>query len=135
MMPTREELIKEIVVKTSRSGGKGGQNVNKVSTKVEVVFNIPQSILFSDQEKLLLQEKLSNKLDTEGFIHVVAQKERSQLLNKQLAIDKLFNILAQSLVVKKARKPTKIPKAIIEKRLLNKAMTAEKKRNRKDFGF
>lgn len=131
MILDREELLKELTFKTSRSGGKGGQNVNKVSSKVEAIFNIANSSLFSDEQKLLLNERLANKLDSEGNIHVVSQVDRSQLANKEIAIVKLMELLIKSLKVQKKRKPTKIPKAIIEKRLNNKAANSAKKEQRK----
>ncbi len=135
MVPTREELLKEITFKTSRSGGKGGQNVNKVSSKVEVIFNMQNSLLFTPEEQQLLNEKLAKRLDLEGNLHIVSQEDRSQLLNKQQAILKLLTILTRALQVQKKRKPTKIPKAIIEKRLANKSITSSKKENRKKPGL
>lgn len=135
MVPSKEELIKEVLVKTSRSGGKGGQHVNKVSSKVELVFNIAGSSFFTEAEKALLHERLAARLDAEGNLHIVAQEDRSQLLNKQRAVLKLGNLLSKSLQVQKKRKPTQVPKAIIEKRLQNKAAKSEKKRNRKSLDF
>jgi ribosome-associated protein len=131
MIPTKEELVKELTFKTSRSGGKGGQNVNKVSSKVELIFNIQLSAFFSEAEKSLLMERLAGRLDTEGNVHIVSQEDRSQLLNKQRTIFKLMDLLARSLHVQKKRKPTKTPKAVIEKRLNNKSVMASKKENRK----
>lgn len=131
MMPTTEQLSKEVTMKTSRSGGKGGQHVNKVSSKVELIFNIQHTSLFSEEERSLLLEKLEKKLDSEGNIHIIAQKDRSQLANKALAFEKLINVLTKSLQVHKKRKPTKIPKAIIEKRLNDKLAKANKKENRR----
>ena len=122
MIPVKEDFIKEITFKTSRSGGKGGQNVNKVSTKVELIFNIDNSVLFSDNEKLLLVEKLIGKLDSEGSLHIISQKYRSQLANKDNAIEKAIVILTKSLQVQKKRKPTKIPKSIVQKRLDRKSV-------------
>ncbi|WP_316845992.1 alternative ribosome rescue aminoacyl-tRNA hydrolase ArfB [Pedobacter psychrodurus] len=135
MLPTREEILRSVIFKTSRSGGKGGQNVNKVSSKVELIFNVDAYAYFSDEEKTLLKEKLANRLDTEGLLHIVSQEDRSQLLNKEKTIAKLIDLLRRSLIVQKKRKPTKIPKGVIEKRLKNKASTAEKKRNRKVSDF
>lgn len=135
MGPTKEELVKEVTVKTSRSGGKGGQNVNKVSSKVELIFNLANSAFFTDEEKGLLQERLATRLDLEGNLHIVSQEDRSQLLNKQRALIKLTNLLNKSLEVQKKRKPTKIPKAVIEKRLQNKSAKSEKKQNRKRVDF
>jgi len=131
MIPAAEELIRELNFKTSRSGGKGGQNVNKVSSKVELVFNIENSLLFTAEEKILLQEKLIKKLDSQGNLHIVSQEDRSQLINKQITIEKLLKLLTKALEVQKKRKPTKIPKAIIEKRLNNKLVKSTKKENRK----
>lgn len=131
MIPSKEELIKELTFKTSRSGGKGGQNVNKVSSKVELIFNVQQSLLFTTDEKTLLIERLATRLDAEGNLHIVSQEDRSQLLNKQRTILKLINLLTKSLHVQKKRKPTKTPKSVIEKRLSNKSVIASKKENRK----
>lgn len=131
MIPGKEELIKECLFKSSRSGGKGGQNVNKVSSKVELIFNPQNSLLLTDEEKGLLQEKLANRLDTEGNLHIVSQEDRSQLLNKQRTVIKLVKLLTQCLQIEKKRKPTKIPKAVIAKRLSNKAIISSKKENRK----
>ena len=135
MIPTKEELIKELTFKTSRSGGKGGQNVNKVSSKVELIFNPQNSLLFTDDEKVLLLERLANRLDSEGNLHIVSQEDRSQLLNKQRTVIKLVKLLTQCLQVEKKRKPTKIPKAVIAKRLNTKAINSSKKENRKKPEF
>ncbi|MBB2145531.1 aminoacyl-tRNA hydrolase [Pedobacter sp. LMG 31464] len=135
MIPVKEELIKEVIFKTSRSGGKGGQNVNKVSSKVELIFNVANASFLSEEEKTLLQERLLNRLDTEGNLHIVSQEDRSQLLNKQRTLIKLTNLLTKSLQVQKKRKPTKIPKGVIEKRLNNKSITSSKKENRKKPGL
>jgi len=131
MIPSKEELIKECVFKTSRSGGKGGQNVNKVSSKVELVFNPQSSLLFTDEEKALLAERLENRLDSEGNLHIVSQEDRSQLMNKQRTVIKLSDLLAKCLQVQKKRMPTKTPKAVIKKRLDDKAVISSKKENRK----
>jgi len=131
MIPAKEDFIKEITFKTSRSGGKGGQNVNKVSTKVELIFNIKNSNLFSEEEKLLLIERLSGKLDLEGNIHVVSQEDRSQLANKENAIEKALIRLTKALHIQKKRKATKIPRSVIAKRLDNKSVQSLKKEKRK----
>ncbi|WP_029279386.1 alternative ribosome rescue aminoacyl-tRNA hydrolase ArfB [Pedobacter borealis] len=135
MLPTREEILRSVTFKTSRSGGKGGQNVNKVSSKVELIFDLETAFYLDEDEKTRLKEKLENRLDSEGLLHIVSQEDRSQLLNKEKTIVKLIDLLKRSLVVQKKRKPTKIPKGVIEKRLKNKASTAEKKKNRKVTDF
>jgi ribosome-associated protein len=131
MVPLKYDFLKEVTFKTSRSGGKGGQNVNKVSTKVELIFNIGNSLLFSAAEKMLLLEKLDGKIDSEGNLHVVSQKDRSQLANKEDAIEKALLLLDKALKVQKKRKPTKVPKSVIEKRLVGKSVISVKKQSRK----
>ncbi|MCZ4244757.1 alternative ribosome rescue aminoacyl-tRNA hydrolase ArfB [Pedobacter punctiformis] len=135
MLPTREEILKSATFKTSRSGGKGGQNVNKVSSKVELIFNLEEAEYFTDEEKTLLKSRLENRLDTEGFLHIVSQEDRSQLLNKEKTVAKLLDLLKRSLLVEKKRKPTKIPRAVIQKRLKTKSVTAQKKESRKKPNF
>ncbi len=135
MMPSKNDLLKEAMFKTSRSGGKGGQNVNKVSSKVEIVFNVSHSLFFNDEQKALICQKLANRLDSEGNLHIVSQEDRSQLLNKQRSILKLIALLTQSLLVQKKRKPTKVPKAAVQKRLKEKMAVANKKENRKRPGI
>lgn len=130
MLPTREEILRSVTFKTSRSGGKGGQNVNKVSSKVELIFDLSANEYLSDDEKTLLKFRLENRLDSEGLLHIVSQEDRSQLLNKEKTVEKLLELLKKSLHVQKKRKPTKIPKGVIEKRLKNKAYTSERKKNR-----
>jgi ribosome-associated protein len=131
MLPSTEELLREISFKTSRSGGKGGQNVNKVSSKVELIFNVNASLLFSPEQKALISEKLAGKIDTGGDLHVVSQEDRSQLVNRERSIEKLIDLLIKALIVQKKRKPTKIPKEIIMKRLKDKSVNADKKSARK----
>lgn len=135
MISLKENLIKEVTFKTSRSGGSGGQNVNKVATKVELIFNIANSTLFTDTEKLLLTQKLAGKLDLEGNLHVVSQEDRSQLANKENTIEKTIVILQKALHVPKKRKPTKVPKSVVEKRLVSKSVISAKKENRKKPGL
>lgn len=135
MLPTREEILKSVTFKTSRSGGKGGQNVNKVSSKVELIFALDANDSLSEEEKILLKARLENRLDSEGLLHVVSQEDRSQLLNKEKTVAKLIELLKQSLHVQKKRKPTKIPKGVIENRLKSKAVNSDKKKSRKPPSF
>jgi len=124
-------LAKEVSYKTSRSGGKGGQNVNKVSTKVELLFPIDDSALFTDDEKLLIKEKLQSRFNKDGYVQVICDEERSQLLNKEIALERLTVLLARSLQKPKTRKPTKVSRGAKEARLAGKKLIAQKKENRK----
>jgi len=109
--------------------------VNKVSSKVELIFNIDDAYFFTEEEKSRLKEKLVSRLDTEGLLHVVSQEDRSQLMNKQRTVLKLLAILKEGLQVQKARKASKIPKSVKEKRLANKAQTSQKKEGRRKPSF
>ncbi len=131
MIPLKTEILKAVTFKTSRSGGKGGQHVNKVSSKVELILNIGTAPFFSDAQKELLQERLAHRLDQEGNLHIIAQDDRSQLANKETAVAKLLNLLSGALHVAKTRKPTKIPKSVLKKRAVAKQSTAFKKELRK----
>ena len=128
---TKGDLQKEVSYKTSRSGGKGGQNVNKVSSKVELLFDICQSNLFTDEQKAVLLAKLQGRLNRDGHLQVMSEEERSQYLNKERALEKLQLILTHALHQPKARKATKPGKAMIEARLAKKKMQSAKKANRK----
>jgi ribosome-associated protein len=130
-----ENLLPNISFKTSRSGGKGGQNVNKVSSKVELNFDFLASPEFDGHQKDLLKRKLAGKMTTEGLIQIISEEERSQFLNKQRCLDKLCSLLKIALHVQKARKATKPKKSAIEKRLQNKQQKAVKKLNRSKKGW
>jgi ribosome-associated protein len=125
------DLIPYTTIRTSRSGGKGGQNVNKVSTKVELYFDLENCSIFLPDEKTLIKEKLSNRLSADGLIQVKSEEERSQYLNKERAFNKLHMLLKSALYVKKPRKATKPKRSSIEQRLKNKQFNALKKLNRK----
>ncbi|WPV00329.1 alternative ribosome rescue aminoacyl-tRNA hydrolase ArfB [Mucilaginibacter sp. cycad4] len=127
---TKADLQKETSYKASRSGGKGGQNVNKVSSKVELLFSIGSSALFTDEEKQLLTEKLQNRLNKDGYVQVICDEERSQYLNKEKAIERLTSLLTKALQKPKARKPTKVSKAAKAARLDSKKMQSTKKEGR-----
>jgi ribosome-associated protein len=127
----KDILQKEVSYKTSRSGGKGGQNVNKVSTKVELLFSVNDSMLFTENEKLLLNEKLQTRFNKDGLIQVVCDQERSQYMNKQKAIERLVVLLIHALHIPKIRKKKTFSKAAKAARVENKRILSAKKENRK----
>jgi ribosome-associated protein len=124
-------LNKEFTIKASRSGGAGGQNVNKVATKVLLEFNVQYSQLLTEYERTVLIEKLADKLTSEGTVQIVAQTERSQLANKEIAFKKMYQLLNKCFVVRKKRKATKPSKLSVEERLTSKKRDAEIKLMRK----
>ncbi len=128
---SKEGLLKEITFKTSRSGGKGGQHVNKVSSKVELNMDIPSSAVFSEEQKTLLLAKLANKINSKGVLQIITEEGRSQLANKEKSIEKLLVLLRTALHRPKARRATKPAKGVVEKRLKHKRATALRKINRK----
>lgn len=126
-----EILKQELVFKAVRSSGAGGQHVNKVSSKVIVSWRISQSILFNESEKLLLQKALAKRINQLGELRLECEQTRSQIKNKELAIQKLYGLIQIALKVDKPRRATKVPKSVIRKRQENKQKLSEKKHLRK----
>lgn len=124
-------LIKECRFQTARSGGKGGQNVNKVSTKMELYFDIAASAVFTEEEKQRLLLKLKTKLTDNGILQIVSQSERTQIGNRKRVIEKFEKLITKSLIEPKKRIAVKVSKQEKEKRLLDKKKLSEKKQNRK----
>lgn len=120
----------ELVFSASRSSGPGGQNVNKVSSKVEFRFHVLNSALLTLQEKDLLIEKLGSRINKEGELVLVSQSERTQLRNKEAVIEKFYSLLHKALTPRKKRKPTRPGTAVREERLENKRIKAKTKEQR-----
>jgi len=123
----------EFVFQASRSGGPGGQNVNKVSTKVELRFHIANSALLNDEEKAIISDKLINKINNLGELILVSQTERSQLKNKENVIEKFYVLINKALTPRKRRLKTRPTRTSVEKRLESKRVQAKIKATRKDI--
>ena len=127
----RDVLLNELQFKAVRSSGAGGQNVNKVASKVELTFDLEASQGLSDEEKEVLKETIGNRLTKENVLLLQCDESRSQHKNKEIVIKRFFDVLEEGLIVPKERVPTKVPKAVVKKRLKTKRQTSEKKANRK----
>ncbi|GAL66338.1 alternative ribosome rescue aminoacyl-tRNA hydrolase ArfB [Jejuia pallidilutea] len=126
-----DALIKELTFKAIRSSGSGGQHVNKVASKVELSFNLNASEVFEDAQKSTIHKKLQNRLTKEGVLILQCGESRSQHKNKALVIKRFLELISFALQEDKKRIPTKIPRAVIKKRLKNKRYLSDKKANRK----
>jgi len=126
-----KDFSKELNFKTSRSSGAGGQNVNKVETSVTVLWKVDESEFFNEKQKALIQEKLKNRINAEGFLFLTVSESRTQLMNKNKAIEKILEIVDKALIVPKTRIATKPSRAKKEKRLDTKKKISEKKENRR----
>ncbi len=131
----RKDFSKEFTFKTSRSGGPGGQNVNKTETKVELIFNIRNSALLSYEEKELIIKNLSSKIADDGMLHLSSQTDRSQIGNKEKVIEKFYALLEKALKPKKKRIPVKISKAQKEARIKSKKLRSEIKFARRKIDY
>lgn len=124
------DLSAEFIFQASRSSGPGGQNVNKVNSKIELRFNIQESNILTDDQKQILLAKLSAKISFDGFLIVISQRDRSQLVNKEDAIKKIYTLIEKALQPVKRRKSTRPTRSSVEKRLASKRIKADIKQNR-----
>lgn len=120
----------ELVFRTSRSGGPGGQNVNKVESKVELLFDAANTSSFSDVQRVRVFSRLRNRIDSDGVLHISSQVSRSQWENKELVVSEFIRLLREALKPAKKRMKTHPSRASKEKRLKNKKIISEKKRAR-----
>ena len=127
----KEKIISELSFKAVRSSGAGGQNVNKVSSKVVLTFDLKNSKALAEEEKLLLETKLSSRLTTDLVLILNCDEDRSQLKNKEIVTKRFLEIIKNGLIVPKERKATKIPKSVIRKRIKDKKNISEVKKNRR----
>ena len=126
-----DKIVAELSFKAVRSSGPGGQNVNKVSSKVVLTFNLNASQALSNEEKVLITTKLATKLTTENILILNCDEDRSQLKNKSIVTKRFLELLKKTLLVPKKRKSTRIPRSVIEKRIKAKRNTSEIKQSRK----
>ncbi len=126
-----EKILSELSYKAVRSSGAGGQNVNKVSSKVVLNFDVNASQSLSEEEKALIIQKLATRLTSENILILNADEDRSQLKNKDIVTKRFLDIIQKALVVPKKRKPTKVPRSVIEKRIKEKRNLSEIKNMRK----
>jgi ribosome-associated protein len=131
-----DKILNEVIYKATRSGGKGGQNVNKVSTKVELYFNVYNSLYLSYEDKITLLNKLSNRIDKTGVLKLDSQTERSQFQNKQIVSEKFKNLIREALKKPKKRLKTKPTEGSKEKRIgAKKIVSTKKTMRRKDINI
>ncbi len=126
-----KDFTRELSFKTSRSSGAGGQNVNKVETSVTVLWNVSESRFFNDYQKDLILNKLKNRINADGLLFLTVSESRTQLANKNKAVEKILDIVNHALIIPKKRLATKPSGNQKQKRLDTKKKLSEKKENRK----
>ena len=130
-----EKILSELQFKAVRSSGAGGQNVNKVSSKVVLNFDLKNSQGLSEDEKFLLENKLASRLTSDQILSLNCDEDRSQIKNKAIVTKRFLDIIVAGLVIPKIRKATKIPKSVIKKRIKDKKNLSEIKQSRKKPEF
>ena len=130
-----QKIISELQYKAVRSSGAGGQNVNKVSSKVVLSFDLKNSQALSEEEKTLLETNLSSRLTTDAILILNCDEDRSQLKNKDIVTKRFLELIKKALIVPKIRKATKVPKSVIKKRIKDKKNVSEIKKTRRKPDF
>jgi len=130
-----QKIISELQYKAVRSSGAGGQNVNKVSSKVVLSFDLKNSQALSEEEKTLLETNLSSRLTTDAVLILNCDEDRSQLKNKDIVTKRFLELIKKALIVPKIRKATKVPKSVIKKRIKDKKNVSEIKKTRRKPDF
>ena len=126
-----DKILSELTFKAVRSSGAGGQNVNKVSSKVVLTFDLKNSQGLTDEEKLLVETKLSSRLTSDSVLILNCDEDRSQFRNKEIVTKRFLELVKNALFIPKERKPTRIPKSVIRKRIKDKKNISEVKKNRR----
>ncbi|WP_367772254.1 alternative ribosome rescue aminoacyl-tRNA hydrolase ArfB [Flavobacterium sp. WC2421] len=126
-----QKIISELQYKAVRSSGAGGQNVNKVSSKIVLTFDLKNSTALSDEEKAVLEMSLSTRLTADLILILNCDEDRSQLRNKEIVTKRFLELIRKGLIVQKPRKETRVPKSAIRKRIKNKKNISQLKQNRK----
>ena len=130
-----DKIISELQFKAVRSSGAGGQNVNKVSSKVVLTFDLLNSKALTDEERNLLEIKLASRLTSDSVLILNCDEDRSQFRNKEIVIKRFLDVITVGLHIPKIRKATKIPKSVIRKRIKDKKTVSEVKKNRRKPDF
>lgn len=128
-------LLPEVQYQFARSGGAGGQNVNKVATKAELRFNIRETTLLTDEQRMVLTEKLANKITTDGELVLTHQTERTQLANKEKVTEKFLRLIEKAFEKPRPRRATKPSKAAVAERIAGKKRKGDVKAGRKKVDY
>ncbi len=128
-------LEEELKFKASRSGGPGGQNVNKVASRVILLFDVDQSANLSEDQKKRIRKRLANRINKEGILRVVSQQHRTQLANRKAALDRFLELMVQALRKQRPRRQTKLPRSAKRRRLEEKARRGQLKHSRSENGI